>query len=73
MTRGSARLIADAARDAVPPVGAVAACAVHDGAAFRAAWLIDGRRKSAPFGPAFARPRDAAELVRVINGEETPR
>lgn len=64
--------IAETLRSAVPPVGATAAVAVFDHltGAYRAAWLIDGRRKSAPFGPAFSRPRDAAELVRQINGEE---
>jgi len=60
--------LARAAAALVPAPGATMAIAVYDGTHHRAAWLIDGRRKSEPVGPAFVKPRDAIAFVRTING-----
>lgn len=35
---------------------------------YRAAWLVDGLRRSAPFGPAFDRPRDLGRFLAVLTG-----
>lgn len=35
---------------------------------YRAAWLIGGVARSAPFGPAFERPRDLGRFLAVLTG-----
>jgi hypothetical protein len=35
---------------------------------YRAAWLVDGRRRAFPFGPAFDRPRDLGRFLDLLTG-----
>ncbi len=73
-----------AAHSVIPPAGAsVMATVDHTpghrlptGAAadiggltvYRAAWLVDGIERSAPFGPAFERPRDLPRFIGLLTG-----
>ena len=65
MTTDELRRVASAL---VPPVGATGVCAVVDDGAYRAAWVIEGRRK-VPVGPRFEKPRDAYRFVDVLAGD----
>jgi hypothetical protein len=55
----------------VPPAGADKAIAVvDDQLKHRAAFLVNGVKRSAPVGPAFDKPRGAIAFVRVLNGDD---
>ena len=63
--------LTEALRAVEPPTEsyrtASAICVVDTDQKFRVAWLLDGRRKTAPTGPAFAKPRLAAKLATILN------
>lgn len=52
----------------IPPVGATGVVIVVEAGAYRAAWVVDGRR-FVPVGPRFERPRQAGRFVDVLAGE----
>jgi hypothetical protein len=35
---------------------------------YRAAWLVDGIARSAPFGPSFDRPRELGRFIGLLTG-----
>lgn len=67
----TAEALAKIAADLIPPTGTTGACAVVETTnptTYRAAFVVDGRRK-VPTGPRFEKARDAYALVGLLGGK----
>lgn len=65
----SLRAIARAIPIPVDHTGPARAYATVDASGYRVYFLLEGYRQSEPVGPPFAKPGQAVDFAKVINGE----